>query len=121
VHADIRCEDHKLPRAAAENVYRVIQEALTNVTKHAQVNEVFVELAADDERVAVTVRDEGCGFIQSGARSGRIGLLGMRERIQLLGGSMVVRSAPGTGTRIDVDIPLSRAASGNSNGLFVAG
>ena len=85
--------------------FRIIQEALANVARHAAVAEASVELWADGERVGIRVEDEGGGFepARVGASSG---LAGMRERALLLGGSLVVESSPGHGTRVVADLPL---------------
>jgi signal transduction histidine kinase len=88
-------------------VYRLVQEALTNVVKHAGAGQVAVTVLADDGQVRIEVRDDGKGFDPS-AGPGR-GLLGMRERVEMLGGELEVDSHPGEGTRIATALPLLAA------------
>jgi signal transduction histidine kinase len=98
-----------LPEAANMCLYRVLQEALTNVAKHADANQVRVALRCDTETVNLLVEDDGQGFeVQAGTSAG-IGLLGMQERIELLGGQLEIESWPGQGTRLTAHIPLQRA------------
>jgi len=95
-----------VPDAVSENVYRILQEALTNVTRHAGAAEVFVHLHVTAAQVALTVRDAGIGFDPAVRDDKRLGLLGMRERAELLGGTCAVTAAPGKGTEVRVVIPL---------------
>jgi signal transduction histidine kinase len=93
-------------------IYRIVQEALTNVVKHAQADRVEIQIAVDGEELTVEVIDNGKGFDaerMSGVGAAGWGLLGIRERTQLLGGEARFRSAPGAGTRISVRIPLGDA------------
>lgn len=92
--------------------FRVAQEALTNVVRHAAARHVWVELSQDESVLELAVRDDGVGFDvlptqERAAQRGRLGLLGMRERVQILGGSLDVESEPGRGTRIRASFPLS--------------
>ena len=87
-------------------VYRVVQEALHNVAKHAQAKNVTVQVAREPGVIKLLVEDDGIGFIQKGvSRSRSFGLAGMRERIAALGGTVRVRSGKGRGTRIEVTVP----------------
>ena len=85
-------------------VYRVVQEALTNVTKHAGASHVRVEVERDDGLVAVLVEDNGCGFDPAACTDG-LGLVGMRERVELTGGRLEIRSEPGGTTRVSARLP----------------
>jgi len=87
-------------------VYRLIQEALTNVRRHARARQVEVALERCDAQLRLTVADDGCGM-DPGARSGRFGLHGMRERVEMAGGSFEIDSAPGRGTRLAACWPLA--------------
>jgi PAS domain S-box-containing protein len=116
---DIACDEalgpERLPLAVETALYRVAQEALTNVRKHAGTTPVRVTLERSDRLVRLEVRDWGRGFAADAVEPGtgpgaRVGLPGMRERIALLGGRCEVRSRPGGGTRVVVEVPLSRAA-----------
>jgi signal transduction histidine kinase len=104
--ADLHVEDPEVPPAVAENVYRILQEALTNVSKHARSPEVQVELHAAGGRVVLTVRDSGVGFAPEALGGKGLGLLGMRERAELLGGTFAVRAAPGQGAEVQATIPV---------------
>lgn len=91
-------------------LYRVVQESLTNVAKHARADKVRVRLAGSAFAISVIVEDDGDGFdvrgVVSGTRdSGGLGLLGMRERLEMLGGRLRLQSRPGLGTRVICRIP----------------
>jgi signal transduction histidine kinase len=88
-------------------VYRLVQEALTNVAKHAEVDRATVEVVEVAEEIRVLIEDRGRGF-ESGAATDGFGLLGMRERVALDGGSLRVRSAPGDGTTVTAVLPARR-------------
>ena len=91
--------------------YRVVQEALHNVAKHAQAKTVNIQVAREEGVVRLTVEDDGVGFTQKGLFKGKsFGLAGMRERIVALGGLVKLRSSKGRGTRIEVTVPDSGAA-----------
>jgi signal transduction histidine kinase len=94
------------PAAVSENVYRILQEALTNVSKHAKAAEVFVGLRVADGRVDLTVRDAGVGLEPAVLDGKRLGILGMRERAELLDGTFVLQAEPGRGTEVRVTIPF---------------
>jgi signal transduction histidine kinase len=88
-------------------LYRLVQEALTNVAKHAEASEVRICVTDSDDMVVVEVLDNGRGF-DPGAASDGFGLVGMRERVALVGGSLDVRSEPGEGTTVCARIPVAR-------------
>jgi signal transduction histidine kinase len=108
VHSHIDLPADGLPPAVEVTCYRVVQEALTNVARHAEATHVKVRLSADDSCARVEVVDDGRGFDSKSERSETRGLRGMRERVELLGGSLELGSAPGQGTRISAVIPLGR-------------
>jgi signal transduction histidine kinase len=86
-------------------VYRLVQEALTNISKYARASRVQVSLSSAGGRVRVTVRDNGVGFDTDTPKHSTHGLLGMRYRIESEGGKMQLKSSPGHGTEIDAEIP----------------
>ena len=86
-------------------IYRVVQEALTNCARHAKASNVVVSISTEDRNVDVVVRDDGIGFDAAQANGG-LGLLGMRERVQALDGSLNISSQPQSGTTIRVQIPV---------------
>jgi signal transduction histidine kinase len=94
-------------------VFRVAQEAITNVLRHAGAGRVWMELVIGPEVLRLRVRDDGAGFDPGAARSG-VGLLGMEERARAVGGQLTVDSAPGAGTNIELRVPLGEAAGGPS-------
>ena len=87
-----------------ETVYRLIQEALTNVAKHASVERALARITETDGEIRVEISDEGDGFDTGEATRG-FGLVGMRERVELVGGTLEIQSEPGTGTRITATLP----------------
>jgi len=91
-------------------VYRLVQEALTNTTKHAGAESVSVTVATRGDGLEIEIRDDGRGF-DSGAPAAGFGLLGMRERLALVGGSLDVAGAAGQGTTVRARIPLRAAAA----------
>lgn len=91
-------------------IYRIVQEALTNTVKHGGVTKARVEVSEDGATVHVVVRDDGAGF-DPGAATAGFGLLGMRERVELLGGTLDIESTPGTGTTVRVSLPAQGRAA----------
>ena len=98
----------------ATALFRVLQESLTNVARHAQAEKVSVCLAFENGVWSLSVSDDGLGFVPKSGEPGDIGLVGMRERAQNLGGRFSVTSAPGQGTRIDVAIPATQNEEGQA-------
>lgn len=88
-------------------LFRVVQESLTNVMRHARASRVEVRLTESAGRIELIVQDDGCGIRNGKGRRG-LGLLGMEERIRELGGVFSVESAPGAGTKIRAEIPLAQ-------------
>jgi len=102
--------DELSPRAAL-CIYRIAQEALGNVAKHAKAKQVQVRLTRSDSRVCLVVSDDGVGFNPDGSgKSGGLGLINMRERVRQLNGTFEFESAPGRGTTVKAEVPF-RAAS----------
>ena len=95
--------------------FRVVQEALTNVARHARAAHVWIELSQGEGLIELVVRDDGEGFdvpraLSRAADGGNLGLIGMHERVEILGGRLEINSQPGHGTRIRVRLPLNEAA-----------
>lgn len=111
----VTLDEARLSPDVASTVYRLVQESLTNVGKHAGASNVAVTLTMDPDAVVVEVRDDGTGF-DPGAPAGGFGLVGMRERVELASGTLHVVSAPGRGTSVTATIPLDddEPASANS-------
>ena len=104
----------RLPIQVEGSIYRMAVEALANVAAHAEATEALLLLKYTPDRLDITVDDNGCGFdwerwvSESGHPGGHLGMLGMQERIESLGGSMHVGSAPKCGTRLSFRLPISR-------------
>jgi signal transduction histidine kinase len=98
--------DARLPAELETTVYRIVQEALNNVTKHARATRVSILLVRKASSVAVVIEDDGVGFDPSSVRADALGLAGMRERAALAGGRIAIESSPGRGTTIALEAPL---------------
>ena len=109
MHMDIDCPTLRPGLDIA--VYRMVQEAMTNIGKYAQASTVWVSVNPVDAQLRIEVRDNGVGFDARGVGRGHHGLLGMRFRIQAEQGTLDIDSSPGQGTRVTACVPL-QAASG---------
>jgi signal transduction histidine kinase len=108
----VNFDDARLPSTVEINLYRIVQEALTNVAKHAQATRVDIFLERRPDAVVTIVEDNGRGFDPELARQqGRLGLLGMRERTEMLKGTLLVESTTETGTTIYVEVPYEHSHS----------
>ena len=101
----LQLEPVRLGPEAELVAYRVVQEAVTNITKYAQARQVWITLAPRGQWVELTVRDDGVGFDASAPMPSRYGLVGMRFRVEADRGSLAVHSTPGQGTRIVMTLP----------------
>lgn len=112
LHFDADSTVPHLPGELMNTCYRIVQEALTNVVRHAQARHVWLELHEEDKQLRLVVRDDGVGFDAAAqqreavAESG-LGVRGMRERVELLGGKIEMESRTGWGTSIEVRLPLA--------------
>jgi signal transduction histidine kinase len=106
----------KLDAAKRTVLFRVAQEALTNVGRHAQASRVEVSIQKLRDRICMKINDDGKSFdverVLHLKGNGRLGLLGMRERVEMVGGNFIVESAPGRGTTVQAQIPLGKAVRG---------
>ncbi len=116
----VRCEfdetDQRLPPEIETALFRAVQEVITNIVKHARAESVLIQCALGPRAVTIEIEDDGEGFDpasisrSAAAVGGRgLGLAGIRERIELLGGSAIIESAPGQGTRVVLTVPLEGA------------
>lgn len=109
-HLDVDGEDEGLPQQYGTTAFRIVQECLTNIARHAQANQVDVELVIDRDRLRIVVEDDGVGFDPDEKRLHKsFGLIGIRERAEMLGGTCQLLSAIGAGTTVRVDLPLAAA------------
>jgi signal transduction histidine kinase len=102
---------HEIPMETQEVIYRVAQECLQNIAKHSQATDVNLSLVAADKKIRLSVADNGAGFFAETAlrKPMSFGLVGMRERAALLGGTLTVRSQPGKGTTVVLELPQGSA------------
>ena len=105
VDLESRLGSNRLPREIETTFYRITQEALTNVVKHAQAKHVSIVLTRRDGSVAAVIEDDGRGITESAGDG--LGLLGMRERIALVDGRLEVESSPGSGTTLSFEVPVA--------------
>jgi len=110
IEVETSLEPVKLPDAAQLTVYRMVQEALTNIGKYAKASKVLVSVHAYPTHVAVQVRDNGQGFDPAAVRPTSHGLSGMRHRVESAGGRLSITSRPGTGTLVSAVLPTQRTA-----------
>ena len=104
--ATVMGANQPLPQRIEVGLYRIIQEALTNVMRHAQAKEARLRLVITPASVRATISDDGVGFDPAQVPEGRFGLVGLNERAKLLGGTLYIASSPAKGTRLVVKIPV---------------
>lgn len=108
VDVNVEIGERRLPSRYEQALYRIVQEALANVRRHARANSATVELTADEDALRLRISDDGVGFDEASTTKSpeHFGLISMQERAHLLGGSMWVCSEPGKGTTIEVRVPV---------------
>ncbi|BBW97654.1 sensor histidine kinase [Geobacillus sp. FSL W8-0032] len=104
-------EEVRLPSRMEAAVFRLVQESVQNALKHAEARRIDVKLEVACGDVLVSVKDDGKGFDPAVKKENAFGLIGMRERVELLGGTLTIRSKPGRGTTVFIRIPLDRTVS----------
>jgi signal transduction histidine kinase len=105
VDLEPRLGDDRLPSEVETALYRITQEALTNIVKHAHANHVSIVLTRRDGLVSAVIEDDGRGFAEKQGSENGLGLLGMRERVALVDGRLSVESSPGAGTTLSIEVP----------------
>lgn len=98
-------QDYNFPPAYGTALFRIAQESLTNIARHAQTQKAAILLKQDRQSIQLRISDQGCGYDPSTIQKGS-GLVGMRERAELLKGRLLLRTQPGHGTTIETTIPL---------------
>jgi signal transduction histidine kinase len=106
VQVEARLGPSRLPSEIETAAYRIVQEALTNAVKHARATHVSIVLSRTGDTLAILVEDDGRGFDVGDAGEG-LGLVGMRERVELAAGTFLIESSPGAGTTIRLQLPIS--------------
>jgi signal transduction histidine kinase len=110
VHVDLQISDldnERLPPDVETALFRIVQEALTNVARHARAQHVSVVVQRHEGNAIAVVEDDGVGWNPDRGANGRLGLVGMRERVTLAGGRLDIESAPGEGTTVIARVPLA--------------
>jgi two-component system sensor histidine kinase DegS len=108
-------EPYRLPPDVEIGVYRIMQEALQNVSAHAQPRRAEVAIGFSAGAVTLTITDDGRGFDPEAVqrnRAGHFGIMGMQERAQSLGGVLTIQTGPGQGTQVRLSVPVRSAAPG---------
>ena len=108
--------EEKLPPQIETAFYRIVQEALNNISKHAEANQVEISLEQRDSMIYASIIDNGKGFdldkvLHPDSPERGFGIIGMQERISLLGGKIDIESRPGFGTRIHIEVPNQKGSS----------
>jgi signal transduction histidine kinase len=111
VRCEFEAEDRRFPAAFETALFRICQEAMSNIARHAQAESVLVQLGESDGVIRIEIEDDGRGFDPgnvSHAERRHFGLMGIEERVEILGGKVNIISAPGQGTRIQLEVPLPK-------------
>jgi signal transduction histidine kinase len=114
IAVEVNADAGDIPADIAIAAFRIVQESIHNVLRHAGARSITVSVRRDPKRLSLAVRDDGTGFDLAGAldraATGRhLGLLGMRERVEALAGSFKIETEPGKGTSVQADIPLKES------------
>lgn len=96
----------RYPRPVETELWRILQESLTNVERHAQANRAWVTISQEDQRAIIEIRDNGCGFRPAATGVDRYGIVGMRERADAINAHLTIDSEPGAGTRVRVEVEV---------------
>ncbi len=111
-----QCENEDISGTISTNIYRILQEALNNISQYAFAKSVRVCLSLSNKKLILEIKDDGIGFDPASARTDKtLGLLGMRERAAVLGGELILDSSPGRGTMIQASFPISQRKKRSKN------
>ncbi len=113
--ADLEPLDGWLSKAAEINLFRILQESINNILKHAQATKAYLEIWREGDELRVTVRDNGRGYDVATTPQRGLGLTSISERVRILGGTQTVTTAPGAGTMIELRIPLTNPKASQEN------
>jgi len=116
VDVEARLGDSRLPPEAETALYRIVQEALTNVVKHAAARRVSITLVRKETSAVVVIEDDGRGFDPEAVRAGALGFTGMRERVELVGGRLTVEASPGAGTTLVAEVHIADGTTSDDGG-----
>jgi signal transduction histidine kinase/PAS domain-containing protein len=112
VYVEAVGQEKRLPPEVEIALFRIVQEAIANIARHAHAESAYISLEFKEKSVAVHIEDDGIGFdyshgFSAGAGGKGVGLLGMKERAELLGGTLLIDARPGGGTRVSVEVPVN--------------
>ena len=107
VTLQVNGDSRPLPVRLEDGLFRIAQEALTNVARHASASSAWLQLSYLPEEITMVIEDNGMGFDAQNIPPGRFGLIGLNERVRMLGGHLKLESSPGKGTRVEVSLPLA--------------
>jgi signal transduction histidine kinase len=112
IYLTLMPDGKRIPESIRMTMFRIFQEVMNNIVKHAHATELRISLFLDPNQVVLEVKDNGVGFHVPTdwvevAQQGHLGLIGMRERIESIGGTLEINATPGRGTRIEVTAPLA--------------
>jgi two-component system, NarL family, sensor histidine kinase DevS len=116
VDLEAQLGDRRLPPEAETALYRIVQEALTNVVKHAAAHRVSITLVRKEASAVVVIEDDGRGFDPEAVRAGALGFTGMRERVELVGGRLTVEASPGAGTTLVAEVHITDGTTSDDGG-----
>jgi signal transduction histidine kinase len=108
IHVEIETtgmQDRRLKNEIETALFRIVQESLTNVVMHAQATHVDILISRHNNHLVTIIEDDGVGFTPSSPTGEHLGLFGMRERVEMLGGQFTIESEPGKGTTVRVEVP----------------
>jgi signal transduction histidine kinase len=111
----------EIPEDYRTCVYRVVQEALTNIARHASARQILIGITANNSVLSISIKDDGIGFETPERSRGGLGLLGMAERVKQLGGGLDVVSSPGKGTSIHARMPLEKGRVEHEENMRLVG
>ncbi len=111
IKSEIDLIDNIFPKDAEINVYRIVQESLNNIIKHSDASEAEIIVKKTENEVVITIKDDGRGFDTTNfkAKGTGLGLVGLRERTNMLGGKISINSTIGNGTEIKVNLPIKNS------------
>jgi signal transduction histidine kinase len=107
INLDVKGEKRQLPVRLETGLFRIVQEALTNIVRHAQAKTARLGLTYSMNQIQLIIEDDGEGFDPQDIPPGRFGLVGLNERAHMLGGNLILESSPGGGTRLEITIPIA--------------
>ncbi|TBL67917.1 sensor histidine kinase [Paenibacillus thalictri] len=116
IHWEV-AEDIRLPKGIEDHLFRIVQEAMSNALRHSKATRLEIKLAQPGDIIRLTIRDNGVGFNLDEKRQASYGILTMRERVNEIGGSLSIITAPEKGTRLEIRVPVLSEGGGETDGI----